>query len=126
MLMHGGGQLLAVHTWIRRNGWSNKNPRQMPRRCHLLGVGLAVPTLTLDVLDRRIELLQEFFLAVTDAVQVGAETGYDLDNPTGFFDLLVTYSTQRRLRCVKGDSILTVTSLLQHKQVYPQTEDRYQ
>jgi hypothetical protein len=61
-----------------------------------------------DVLDDRLELLHKLFVAITDAVQVGAQAGYDLGDPTGFPDLLVTYSKQRKLRCVKGDSVLTV------------------
>ncbi len=61
-----------------------------------------------DVLDDRVELLHELFLTVTDAVQVGAQAGYDLGDPTGFPDLLVTHSKQRKLRCVEGDSILAL------------------
>ena len=62
------------------------------------------------MLDDRIELLHELFVAVTDAVQVSAEAGYALREPTGFLDLLVIHSIQRKLRCVKGHSILTVNS----------------
>ena len=43
-----------------------------------------------DVFDCRVELLHVLFEAVTDAIQVDADAGYDLDNPTGFLDLLVT------------------------------------
>ena len=61
-----------------------------------------------DVLDDRVDFLYERFVAVTNAVQVGADAGYGLDGKTGFVGLLVIEPKQRKLRLVKGYSILTV------------------
>ena len=62
----------------------------------------------LDVLNRLVEFLLEFLVIVADAVQVRTRTGYTLDHPAGFLNVLVTQPVQRQLRCMEGNSVATV------------------
>jgi hypothetical protein len=45
-----------------------------------------------DVLDDLVQFFYELPFVVPNAVQVSAEAGYALSDPTGFFDLFVVQS----------------------------------
>jgi hypothetical protein len=64
----------------------------------------------LYVLDHRPQFFAELVVAVIDPVHVGARPSHALDDPTGFFNVLLGHIVQRKLRRVEGHSVATVDS----------------